>query len=193
MTRKAKGAAVNRRTNDDVLLTAKGLSGQQCALLDAVARLEPCGLGDGYHRNGRAPSGTAGYYHAEDLAEGDRGRSAAASRSRALARLERRGLIRRHTFEGHKARSYHRFFTLTDAGLEAVNRLRARHGLKPLAVQHYQEKPPMTEEEFVARLEAGRKEFALHEAINAALGLDLDGLGELRRRIDARLAELSDG
>jgi hypothetical protein len=176
-----------------------GLSEQQRDVLDVIARLKPGGVeahGDYYGRWGRAPSGSAGYYFTDsvvvELAQaGDR--SASASLARTLARLEQRGLIRRHGYQEQKKNSCYRFFTLTEAGLVLVNEIRQRASLPALTVQNYPEEPPVSMEALQARLRADWKaldaKINLSQATDAAARLDADGLVQLRQWIDARLAE----
>jgi hypothetical protein len=121
-------------------------------------------------------------------------RSAGASISRTLARLERRGLIRRH------GQIPYRFFTLTETGLEQVNWIRRAANLKPL-VQTYQEQAPVTDEELAARRQELRQELRrdwaelavkdhLRQAVAKAAGLELGSLEEVRAWIIARLDEV---
>jgi hypothetical protein len=111
-----------------------GLSRQQRQILAAIAALQP----EGYRGAPGAwtPPTPAGYYRSRWLRPDDfavlddrRRRSASASRARSLARLARRGLLRRHPFGGQPVPTCpYRFFTLTDAGLAVVNQLRRNLG-----------------------------------------------------------------
>jgi hypothetical protein len=138
-----------------------GLSEQQRDIFARIARLEPEGVKEtGYvGRWGRTPAGTAGYYYAsmllpdgyEKLPPRER-RVVSASLARAVTRLERRGLVLRHDYSDPQKHSPARFFTLTKAGLVAVNELRRLNGDPPLAVKSYPEEPRVTREEFIQRL-----------------------------------------
>jgi hypothetical protein len=164
-------------TGDSVNRGVSGLSKQQRDILDVIARLKRSELGT---------------YHVGDITRemevaGDR--PATASISRAVIRLEGRGLLCRH--HQHGAGNKHGFylFTLTEVGLRIVNELRQRHGLGALEMIHYAPKPPITNEEFRAKMEAIRAEVGLLRAKDAAGELPPERLKELRNWIDSRLAE----
>jgi hypothetical protein len=163
----------------------KFCSAQQQDILVLIARMTPQGLepyyGDYYGHGGRTPSGTTGYYAPVDISAnlgtaGDRSRQASASR--AVTRLEARGLLRRHR---------RRYVLLTTDGLAVANAIRRKLSLPPLEVQTYEEPPKMTDAEFTNRLEA----IEVGAVKRAAEKLSPDGLAELRRWIDARLEEAS--
>jgi hypothetical protein len=163
-----RGDSVNRH--------APCLSKQQHDILDVIALLEP-------DERGRYATADIGIKMVEP---GDR--SGSASVSRAVVRLEGRGLIRReHKHCTAKKHGAYRF-SLTEAGLEVVNGLRARHGLGPLELINLPPKPPMTAEEFRAELRRISAESNLLRAKDAAGRLDPEGLQALRQWIDARLA-----
>jgi DNA-binding PadR family transcriptional regulator len=164
------------------------LSEQQREVLDAIARLEPQGLAAQPWSRWRAPSGSAGCYDPKDVSAAlgaayDRSRQA--SIARAMTRLEARGLIRRHRYADPTKTGRSRFFTLSAAGLVVVNEIRYWFDLPPVAVEVWDEPPPMTEEEFDRRLQA----IELDAVKARAAKLRPAGLEELRRWIDAWLAE----
>ena len=135
-----------------------GLSEQQQDILDAIARLKR-------DKNGHySPSDVS----QELVQAGDR--SGLASLSRAIIRLERRGLIRRwhRHHEGKKHGWY--FFTLTEAGLTVINDRRKERGLDALEMVHYEPKPPMTDEEFAERMQRLHDDWQLIGLKNAWQG-----------------------
>jgi DNA-binding MarR family transcriptional regulator len=154
---------------------------QQRAILEVIAVLKRDELGRYYPEN----------VSNKMIAPGDR--SAQASLSRAIIRLEGRGLIQRH--HQHIGGRKHGFycFTLTEAGLEIINDLRSRQGLDALEMITYTPAAGMTDEEFSARLSSIwariTDEEKLHQAKDAATRLNPRKLKELREWIDARLAE----
>jgi hypothetical protein len=163
-------------TGDNVNRCASGLSKQQLDILDVIARLKRSELGT---------------YHVGDITRemevtGDR--AATASISRAVIRLEGRGLLCRHHQHGAGTKHGFYLFTLTEVGLRIVNELRQRHGLGALDMIHYAPQPPITNEEFRAKMEAIRAEVGLLRAKDAAGELGPEGLKALRAWIDSRLA-----
>jgi DNA-binding MarR family transcriptional regulator len=155
-----------------------GLSRQQIQILETIARLDP----DRHGKDGR--------YDPRDVSVplvGGEGRSAAASLSRALVRLEGRGLIERHNRyeDGKKHGRY--FFVFTAAGWEVLNAIRRRLRLPTRERIVHVPKPPMTDEEFTAWADAFQARYDLLAAQDMAAKLSRPGLEALRQWIDEQL------
>jgi hypothetical protein len=166
---------------DEVNRSTPGLSKQQRAVIAAIARLKR-------EEDGRYWPKHVSY----DLGyDGDR--SASASLSRALARLEARGILRRHPIHRDAKKHDGYFFTLTEAGLRLVNEERRRQGLEPLGMVLYVPKPGLTAEEFDARMKALTDGWAMTDAKAAAGKLSPEALAEFRQWLDARLAQKQAG
>jgi hypothetical protein len=172
--------AVNTKT-DGGRVNLPGLSKQQRVLLRAIALAEP----------DKADGTRPARYYPENIFDkvGKAGnRSESASLSRALTRLAGRGVIKRHHIHAGGGKHGWYYFTLTKAGVGLANVIRGGRGLPPLAFVPWTPPPPMTDEQFAARVEAIHGEWALLGAKEAAAKLSPARLEELRRWIDRRLA-----
>jgi hypothetical protein len=147
-------------------VNCSGLSRQQRDLLDAIAQAQPDHDGAYEHHWVFLPAN----------------RSESASVSRAVAGLERRGIIER----GHR----HRFF-LTRGGCALVNEVREWFGLPRL--EFTPRKPPLSDEEFARRCQEIGETCAMVGAKEAAEHLSPAGLEELRNWIDQRLTAFPRG
>jgi hypothetical protein len=99
-----------------------------------------------------------------------------------------RGILSKHQRHRDGKNRGPMFYMLTGNGLEIINSMRAKAGLELLAL--VTPRPPMTDEEFLARAEAISAEYDMHRAKDAARQLTPAALVELRQWIDTRLAEV---
>ncbi len=124
-----------------------GLSRQQSEILEAIAllpRLDP------------------GRFAAADLRPDEgRGRVESASRARAIRSLEDRGLVCHVAYADAKPHSRSHHLRLTPSGVKVVNEFRRWHNLPE--VSYAPPPPPLTDEEFNARLRAIRLHGIKHE------------------------------
>jgi len=178
----AAGASEQTVNSTDVgqQLNRSGMSEQQRAMLEAIALASP-------DKRGR--------YYPYDIFDkvGKTGtRSEPASLSRALVRLERRGLIERHHYytRGHAYGGY--VVVLTEPGCALVNQVRAGHGLPPLTFLPYDPRPRRNAEEVAQEFRRHWQEvedrLALDTVKALARRLSPARLEELRRWIEAKQA-----